>query len=311
MPTYNGARYLRHALQSIADQDDGGIEVIAVDDGSTDATPAILQEFSCRLNMRVVARSHRGNWVANTNLAFSMARGDYLCILHQDDLWLPGRARLLRNAVRRWPNVGLLLHSARFIDPRGRQVGTWRCPLPTHGRPLASETVMASLMVQNYFAMPSPCFKRSLVERVGPMNETLLMTGDWDFWLRLAAAGQTLFLEETLAAFRVHPEAQTIKFAKDPVTYRREHLDVLRNHASRLTSLGKGTGSLLRLAEISVEVNAALAGLVHRRRGQLWRLLRLCCQLTPLDWWRFLRYSRIHERTASRLRAGMTAALAS
>ena len=88
MPTYNGEAFLTNALNSILSQGDDQIEVIAVDDGSTDATIPILKSFATKLSLRIIVRERVGNWAANTNHGLSLAQGDFVCFLHQDDHWL-------------------------------------------------------------------------------------------------------------------------------------------------------------------------------------------------------------------------------
>src|SRR5712672_1230348 len=106
MPTYNGGAYLAAALESIRGQQSGGeFEVIAVDDGSEDGTVAILEEYSSRLPLRIVRRARGGNWVASTNHGLSIARGEYACLLHQDDLWMDGRLQAVRAALDAVPGV--------------------------------------------------------------------------------------------------------------------------------------------------------------------------------------------------------------
>ena len=113
--TYQGERFLRDALLSIEVQRADDIEIIAVDDGSTDGTCLILDEFSERLPLRRIDVEHSGNWIANTNRGISESCGDYICFLHQDDLWLPGRIDQLREATRQYPQVGFFINSSRFI----------------------------------------------------------------------------------------------------------------------------------------------------------------------------------------------------
>src|SRR5690349_19596597 len=109
MPTYNGRLYLPFALNSIVAQEDDDIECIAVDDGSTDETLSILNSFEDKLSIKNLARERQGNWVGNTNYALSLARGEYVCFLHQDDLWLKDRLYLMKQLAEQFPKVVLLL----------------------------------------------------------------------------------------------------------------------------------------------------------------------------------------------------------
>jgi len=87
MPVHNGERYLAEALRSVRAEGTDGYEVIAVDDGSSDSTSDILTEWEQLLPLRRLARRGGGNWVAATNAGLREARGEYVCFLHQDDLW--------------------------------------------------------------------------------------------------------------------------------------------------------------------------------------------------------------------------------
>ena len=120
MPTYNGESFLSNALNSILSQGDDQIEVIAVDDGSTDATIPILKSFATKLSLRIVTRGRVGNWAANTNHGLSLAQGDFVCFLHQDDHWLNRSHSRLEAAVRAIASTTMLLHPSWFINSHGQ-----------------------------------------------------------------------------------------------------------------------------------------------------------------------------------------------
>ena len=162
VPTYNGAAYLGQALNSIAAQDTADLEIIAIDDGSTDATLTILSDYSQSLPLRVIER-RVGNWVANTNLGLEHARGEWVCFLHQDDLWKPGRLAAVRRALAE-SNPTLLLAAAEFITAAGRPVGIWRCPLAPGQPAIRRPTSPAGCSYRTscrcrrrFFAGPTPC----------------------------------------------------------------------------------------------------------------------------------------------------------
>jgi len=302
VPTYNGAPYLGATLASIERQAGDGVEVIAVDDGSADATPAILAEYARRLPLRVFLRPRVGNWVASTNYGLSVARGDYACFLHQDDVWLPDRLRVLRRLVDDEPGVALFLHPARYIDHGGQQVGLWRCPLQA-GK-LRPDVVVERLLVQNFIAVPAPLFARAAALRAGGLDEGLWYTADWDFWLRLAAAGPAVYYPRPLAAFRIHALSQTARGVSRADEMRRQIEQVLDKHLGPWEARCPGRAEVGRVARISAAVNHALACSAHGRRPDWLALARRFFALGPAGWWRFLRDSRIVERVPARLRAG-------
>lgn len=303
MPTYNGSAYLGAALDSVVAEDDPGIECIAVDDGSTDDTLAILERYRDRLDLTILAHPHAGNWVANTNRALKRARGDFACLLHQDDTWLAGRLATLRDAIARHPSVDLFLHPAWFIDSSGRRLGKWCCPLPKDPKVLDAGIVLPRLLVQNFIAIPSPMFKTVRAREVGGLDEALWYTADWDLWLKLAAVARTVLLPEPMAGFRFHAAAQTNLRSVDIGDIRQQQEIVLERHVSRLPFDGRKQQAVRRCAELSIAVNVTLAGRYHGVSPSLGTLAAAAWRASPLGVWRYLRYSRIRERVSARLRA--------
>ena len=303
MPTYDGASYLRAALDSVAAEGDPGIQCIAVDDGSTDDTVAILDGYRDRLDLEIVERPHAGNWVANTNLALQRARGEFACLLHQDDVWLPGRLKAIKNAVAGNPSVDLFLHPSWFIDSQGRRLGPWCCPLPKTPAVLDAATILPRLLVQNFLAIPAPVFRTATAREIGGLDEALWYTADWDFWLKLSAAGRTLCLSDRLACFRVHPEAQTNRRSIDIADYRRQHELVLQRHLSTLEIDERGRRAVRNCAKLSIAVNTMLAGRYHGTHPSLTTPAMAMLRAGPLGVWRYFHYSRIYERVSARRKA--------
>jgi GT2 family glycosyltransferase len=297
MPTYNGGAYLRAALESLRVQTANGFEVIAVDDGSTDDTLRLLDEYSRILRLRVVRQQRSGNWVAGTNVGLSLAAGEYACFLHQDDLWLPGRAECVRRIVDTAPEAALVVHPSWFVGENGERLGLWRCPLPA-GK-LESDLVLQRLIVQNFLAIPAPVFRREVALQAGGLDSTLWYTADWDLWLTVAQRGVVVHEPEALAAFRVHDASQTSQRSRDGEGFRAQLEAVLRKHLRRASARHDAIASA---AAFSVEVNVALAQAMHGRRVAWGALLKRFFALGPAGWRRFLRDSRIIERVFARLR---------
>lgn len=304
VPTFNGEAHLRRALDSIVAEADSGVEVVAIDDGSTDGTCDILQSYQRTLNLSIDQR-RVGNWVANTNLALDRAAGEMACFLHQDDGWLPGRLQAIRAQIADTPSAGLVLHACQFAGPEGRPSGAWRCPLPSR-RPLPPALTTERLLVQNFVGIPGAVFRRSLALECGGLDESLWYTADWDFWLKLAAATDAVYLPQPLAVFRLHPASQTATRSRSVDEFRRQMTTVYERHGSRWQPPDAATrASVERAARAAIEINIALAAAYHRAPVEGGRLLAALGVLRPSDWRRLARDSRLHERVLARLRAGL------
>ena len=305
MPTYNGERWLRESLSSICVQNDRDIEVLLIDDGSTDSTVAIAEEFCNRLSMQIIRRTHVGNWVSSVNIGLAQAGGQYLCILHQDDIWEPHRLSIIRQVLTEHPEAAIVMHPSYFIDKYGRRVGRWSCPLPRQPDLLSRDIVWERLLVQNFVASCAPVFRRDAALQTGPLDEALWYTADWDYWLKLAARGKTLFCPETLLCVRVHRTSQTHMRAVNNDGFRQQYEIVLDRYLAAWGTESSSRQPIARRARYSAELNIALAARVAGTALPWPKILAGCFWLGPAGIWRYLRDSRIHERTFSRMRAGL------
>jgi len=299
MPTYNGERFISAALESVRDQHDDGIELVIVDDGSSDRTLEIVRSFAGALPIRLITPGRLGNWVAITNLGLREAVGDWACFLHQDDLWLPGRLKRLRSDMER--NQGaLIVHNAIYVGPDGQALGPWTCPLSEGG--VASNRFIERLLVQNFIAIPSPVFRRDAALHSGGLDEALWFSADWDLWLRLGALGPVRFIGESLSAFRVHPASQTAARKLQPNEWEQQLTTVLAHHLESWPVTGKLRTSVERVAMASIAVNSALSAASRGEPVKPTAVLLQLFALGPRGWHRYLRDSRIVQRVRSRLR---------
>jgi glycosyltransferase involved in cell wall biosynthesis len=308
MPTYNGAAFVETALRSLVAQEERDFEVIVIDDGSTDDTVSLVKAFAKELPITLIEREHLGNWVANTNLAISYARGRYIGWLHQDDTWHPDRLAQLRPLTSEWPHASLVLHPCWYIDTAGRRLGPKRCSLPQKLGCLDPAEVIPRLLVQNTVAASAPLCLAESVHAVGGLDEGLWYTADWDLWLKLAKLGPTVYCPGRLATFRLHSGSLSLKGPSRLADIRRQFAVVLKRHAqpwARDTSQGK---MVRRASRLSVDVNLALMQLKAGGRIHWWRLLRKLLRLGPIGCYRFFHDTRLFERCAVRIRAGLATA---
>jgi cellulose synthase/poly-beta-1,6-N-acetylglucosamine synthase-like glycosyltransferase len=296
VPTYNGSRYISTALESIASELTGDVEVIAVDDCSTDATLGLLKDAARRIPLQIVRNERRLGWVAATNVGFRLARGDWLCTLHQDDVWATGHLNALREANRSSQEAGLIVGASVFIDDLGRPLGRWR--LPWRGASPDREEVARRLYVQNFLAIPATCIRADTLRKVGVLDEQLWYTADWDLWLRLARVTPVVTARGPLAGFRVHALSQTISGSLDIASFERQLRVVQERHR---WAAGEDRG-VLAAGEAATRTNVALATMMHGARPNLGSLAAIAITMPPAGWVRYFRDSRIIDRALPRVR---------
>ena len=139
------------------------------------------------------------------------------------------------------------------------------------------------------------------------MDERLWYTADWDLWLHLASRGTMGFLKRPLSAYRVHLESQTSRRSGELEELRRQQEAVLERHVPEWSRRASGLekASVIAAARFSIELNSALAAFSAGRRVPLWRLVQSFVGLGGSGWQCYLRDSRIGDRVAARVRAGL------
>jgi glycosyltransferase involved in cell wall biosynthesis len=305
IPSWNGQRWIAAALGSLcAEPEAAGIECILIDSSGGPETLAIAEGFAGRLMLRAMRRDDLPGWQEKTNHGFAIARAPHVCTLHQDDLWLPGRAAALRRAIAAEP-AALHLNASVIIGAAGQRLGPWRCPLPAG--PVPRETLFARLLVQNFVAMPAPVFRRDAVLAAGGLDTALWYTADWDLWLKLAAAGGASYDPVARTAFRIHGTSLTVTGSRSLTDFAAQQRIVVERHIALAPAARRA--AVRRRAEASIAVNAALAGALNGGAGALPRAAWQVLRLGPRGMAGYLRDSRLLDRVLPRLRAKLTGAL--
>ena len=300
VPSHNGERWLETALNSVVDQGNAGIEVILVDSSDTDTSMKIAARFSDRLPIRLYRRPDLLPWTVKTNFGAEAARGDWICILHQDDVWLPNRSTEITKWVDARSDAAMHLHPVYIIDPTGRRLGRWRCPLPSGDAPVPAKLLFERLLVQNFIAIPAPTIRRSAYLAAGGLDPQLWYTADWDLYLKLARLGEVSYHSDCLAGFRVHSQSLTVTGSRALADFRDQLETVANRHIGRVAVRQQTTR---RLAATSIEVNVALAAANLGSPAALIRAGLRLLRLGPRGIARYVNYSRIFERSYPRLRA--------
>lgn len=195
--TYNMGRYLPQAVQSVLSQSYTNVEVQIVDDGSSDDTSAVLQQW--REDPRVrVHRQENGGQARAKNQGVALSRGRFVAFLDADDLWVPDKLARQMPLFKGHPEVGVVYSDFQCVDGDGN-------PLRQGPMRLRRGWVSAALLIENFIGYSGGVVRRVCLERYGGFDETLRMGIDYDLWLRLSAHYQFDFVPEKTVHYRIWP----------------------------------------------------------------------------------------------------------
>jgi glycosyltransferase involved in cell wall biosynthesis len=202
LPVRNGERYLREALDSLVAQTHRELEVVVVDDGSDDSTPAILAGYD-DLRLRTVRQESRGLVVA-LGRGVAEARSDVIARMDADDVSLPQRIERQLELLARDHRIGLVACGVETIDEQGRATGSWLLPPD-------DAALRRRLLLRNLFTHGSVVMRRSALEGVGGYRGDYGANEDYDLWRRIAREWRLAAVPELLYRYREHPSAVTKK----------------------------------------------------------------------------------------------------
>ena len=199
LPTYDQARWLDGAIDTVRRQTFADWELLVVDDGSTDDTPAVVARHAGDGRIRYLPGAHAERAAAR-NRGIAASTGELVAFLDADDRWLPGKLARQVDALAAAPSAGLCYTPARFVGADDR-------PLPVRKPPHAvSGNLFPALMRGNLIIIASVVARRRCLEEVGGFDATLPVYGceDWDVWLRIARRHPVAVVDDEFTLYRVH-----------------------------------------------------------------------------------------------------------
>jgi glycosyltransferase involved in cell wall biosynthesis len=195
MPTLNGRRFIAASLRSLQTQSHGALEIIIVDDGSTDDTMAIVAEIAAQDDRIVTTHAGYGSIAKARNHGVAMARGEYLTFLDHDDLCPPGKIARQVAWLDEHPETAalfgrtVLFHSAEEVE---------------------AEAVLEATPPVWSMALAAALFRREAFVGIGPLDAAFKLSDDFDFVLRLIESGTQIEVEQEIGTLhRRHPGQAT------------------------------------------------------------------------------------------------------
>lgn len=209
IPAWNAEGFLAKTIESVLASDlPPGSQIEVVDDGSTDGTRAVAEQFAGHgANHQVDYFRHEtngGSAPANFNRALVRSRGEIVHLLHADDEVVAGFYTAMDDALA-VPGVVAAVARSQYIDEAGNVLRATRSETESG----VWADVVDVLAVSNRIRPPAIAVSRTAYERVGGFREDLTHAADWDMWMRLASDGVIWFEDRVLARYRVHDAQDT------------------------------------------------------------------------------------------------------
>lgn len=228
IPVYNRSAQLREAVESVLAQDYRPIEIIIVDDGSTDDTLAYAKKLAGQHSdlIRVATQANAGPGMARER-GRQMAQGEFIQYLDSDDILLPGKFTAQVQALGSRPDCGVAYGMTRFRHIDGNVApGSWK------GSGMARPAMFPSFLLERWWDTPNPLYRAAVCERAGSWTD-LRLEEDWEYDCRIASMGtQLAWCERYVCEVRDHAGDRLCRGTAKEVQRARSH-QLIFGHAVR------------------------------------------------------------------------------
>jgi glycosyltransferase involved in cell wall biosynthesis len=200
VPSYNYLRYIGQSLESVINQDYPNVEIIVVDDGSTDGSPEYLESLGAPI--RVFHQKNQGVSVARNHGIFE-SKGEFIAFLDADDFWDSSKISKQMNLVLS-TGVDLVYSSVNLVSPDGNKIlgamqPRFKGKCGVYFRRYPSRAVIT-------LGTSNALFRKKLIIKSGIFDPMLSISADWDFFRRVCDYAIVDFIEEPLTFYRQHHE---------------------------------------------------------------------------------------------------------
>ena len=199
-PAYNQGIFLRDTIESVLSQDYPNIELLVLNDGSTDDTEKILEEYTGRIKWETQKNIGQTSTI---NKGWRLTTGQIITWLNSDDTYLPGAVKAGVDYLIAHPETGIVFADSVFTEADGTHLERTR-PVP----PFEYKKFVTGC--ENPISQPSSFIRREVVEKAGELDPTFYYFMDWDFWLRAGLYFKIDYTPELWSTYRLHAESKTV-----------------------------------------------------------------------------------------------------
>lgn len=214
IPVYNAEKTIEKTLHSIVNQSYNNLEIIVVDNLSTDNTQKIVEKFQDSRIRSIQNGVHFDVGEDNWNTCFQHARGEYLALFHSDDIYDPNFVEKEIACFNKHPEIGAVFTSAIFIDENDNCFGEHKLPSQINGEKTLTFNEIFILVLEkwNFFICPSALVKGELYKKLSPFRyEKFRSSSDLDMWLRILEQRPVVILPDTLMRYRITKNSGSYK----------------------------------------------------------------------------------------------------
>lgn len=208
IPSYNCEAYISETIECVLAQTYPNIELIVIDDGSTDNTKNVIRSYGEKLTL--ISKENTGVCAAR-NLGIQKASGEYICLLDHDDYWFPDKISQQLELFKNHPETGVVYsHFACWSPDRDGNFSDQSCvdivPISNDIDYAFSGWIYHLLLLDCWVLTSTAMIRANVFEKCGLFDEQLPYSEDWDLWLRISRNYQFIKLKCTTTLYRQHPQ---------------------------------------------------------------------------------------------------------
>jgi glycosyltransferase involved in cell wall biosynthesis len=226
MPTYNMAKYLPQAIESVLSQTYKKLELHVVDDGSSDSTPDVMKQFFADDRVKYYRQDNAGVSSAR-NIGIGAARGEFIALCDADDLWVANKLEVQLPCFEGRPELGVVYSNSSYIDTNNVPLKSWQ-PQRYSGR------ITDKLLLENFVTSGTSVIRRKCLDDVGLYDTSLRTSEDYDLWLRISVKYAFLYLNAVTYLYRrwegqVSISGNEPQFYEDAIRVKRAFVEAHRD----------------------------------------------------------------------------------